>query len=293
LDWRVGSRWDFNGGLRLNETYERKQSSHIDGFDPEANTFDDRKRAVTRLSGMAGLTFRAWTERTDELAVYANYRDTFKPAAVDFGPDNTPDILAPETARSYELGLKGRILGGRLDYQLGVFRLDFSNLVIAVADAAGDPMLENAGGERLQGVEAEGRWRMSSRLAVTGAGSWHDARFTHYVGAEGDVSGHRLTLAPHWLGSLGVTYAPTSGFFGSVNFAYVGERYLDLANSALAGAYVTVDASVGWRWRRYGLSINGTNLSDERPPVTASEFGDQSFYRLVGRRVFVEISAAL
>jgi outer membrane receptor protein involved in Fe transport len=48
---------------------------------------------------------------------------------------------------------------------------------------------------------------------------------------------------------------------------------------------------VGYRWRRYSLSVNATNLSDQRPPVTASEFGDQSYYLLPARKVFVDLTA--
>ncbi len=295
LDWKLTPELDFNGGLRLNETHEHKSSTHIDGFDPTANTYDDRTRNVTRLSGMAGLSFRAWQSGSDELVVYGDYRNTFKPAAVDFGPDNTPDILRPETAQSYEAGLKGRAADGRLDFELGLFLMDFSNLVVVTTDADGNPIFENAGGERLKGVEAEAHWRLAPYLTLSAAGSWHDATFTHYVASEGganiDVSGNQLTLSPHWLGALGLIYSPPSGLFGSATLNYFGRRYLDLANTASTAAYATLDAGLGYRWGRYSLAVNATNLTDQRPPVTASEFGDQSFYRLNGRKVFVDVSA--
>jgi iron complex outermembrane recepter protein len=297
IDWKANLRWDFNGGLRLNETDEHKQSTHIDGFDPSLDTFDDRRRAVTRLSGMAGVSYRAWQDGDDEVVLFGDYRDTFKPAAIDFGPDNTPDILEPETARSYEAGIKGRAAGGRLDYQAGLFLLDFANLVVVTTDADGGPIFQNAGGERLRGVEAEAHWRATADLTVTAAASWHDARFTHYVAAEGganiDVSGNQLTLSPRALASLGVVYAPRQGFFGSATVSYIGPRFLDLANTARAGAYVTVAAGVGYRFGgRYKVALNAANITDQRPPVTQSEFGDQSYYLLAPRRVFVDLTAA-
>ena len=295
IDWKFGSRWDVNGGVRLNETSERKRSTHIDGFDPTLDTFDPRTRNVTRLSGAAGLSYRAWDAGLDEAVLYFDYRNTFKPAAFDFGPDNTPPILEPETAQSWEAGVKGRLAAGRLDYKLGLFYLDFANLVVATTDVNGNPIHENAGGEHLKGVEAEGQWHVTSALSISAAGSWHNPRFTHYTATEGGAQvvadSNQLTLSPHWLGSVGLIYSPPSGLFGSATVNYVGARFLDIANTARTGAYATVDAGVGYRWGRYSLAVNGTNLGDQRPPVTASEFGDQSFYRLPGRRVFVDLAA--
>ena len=43
---------------------------------------------------------------------FADYRNTYKPAAIDFGPEAEPDILKPETASSWEAGLKADALGG-------------------------------------------------------------------------------------------------------------------------------------------------------------------------------------
>lgn len=295
LDWEIGERLDVNGGLRLNETHERKQSTHIDGFDASADTFDDRARNVTRLSGAIGASFKAWSSGKDEAVIYAQYKNAFKQAAIDFGPDNTPDILKPETAQTYELGLKGHLASGRLDYEVGLFQLDFENLVVVTTDAEGDQIFQNAGGERLRGVEAEAHWRVSPDLRLAVSGSYHDAKFTNYVAAEGaaniDVSGNQLTLSPHWLGAFGLIWQPASGPFANATVNYVGPRFLDLANTARVGGYATADATVGYRFGRYSVSVSGTNLTDQRPPVTASEFGDQSYYLLPGRKVYVDFTA--
>ena len=84
---------------------------------------------------------------------------------------------------------------------------------------------------------------------------------------------------------------PATSAFGSATVTWVGRRFLDLANTATAGAYATLDAGLGYRWGRYSLSVDAYNLTDERPPVTSSEFGDQSFYLLPARKVFVDVTA--
>lgn len=297
LNWTPTTPWTIDAGLRLNQTYERKRSTHIDGFDPSANMFDVQTRRVTRLSGSAGVSFLAWSSGKDRLSAFANYKNVFKPAAIDFGPDNTPDILKPETARSYEVGLKGRFANGALQLEASLFQLDFRNLVVATTDEHGNAVFENAGGERLRGVEFESRWQVMPNLVIVHAFTYHDAKFTHYIASNGganlDASGNQLTLSPHVLGAVGLIYQPANGFFGSVSANYIGRRFLDIANTAVARPYVTADARAGYRWGRYEFSAVGENLSDARPPVTASEFGDESYYRLPGRRMLVDLTVEL
>ncbi len=101
FDWRPQPGWDIVAGLRLNETGESKDSGHTDGFDPSANAAASENQTRTRLSGTIGASFQAWKEGGNEAVLYADYRNAFKPAAIDFGPDYTPDVLNPETAQSY------------------------------------------------------------------------------------------------------------------------------------------------------------------------------------------------
>ena len=66
------------------------------------------------------MTFTPWQQGHDLLAVFANWKNTFKPAAIDFNLAEDPaaegesGILKPESSNSYELGLKTELLGSRL-----------------------------------------------------------------------------------------------------------------------------------------------------------------------------------
>ena len=71
-------------------------------------------------------------------------------------------MLQPETAESYEVGIKGALAGGRFTYNAEAFLLDFSNLLIATTNENGQPELRNAGGERLKGVELETRFSVDA-----------------------------------------------------------------------------------------------------------------------------------
>jgi len=286
---------DVVAGLRLNETGEHKDSMHIDGFDHTFDEFDMASRNVVRLSETIGASYRLWGGREEGAVLYADYRNAFKPAAIDFGPDNTPDILQPETAQSYEAGLKGEAADGRLSYGAELFLQDFANLVVP------NPLtgeLENAAKERLQGAEIDTRYAVLSNLVLAANLAYHDARFTRFTtvddsGNPVNVDGKDLTLSPRVLASAGLLYTPPQGVNATLVATYVGRRWLDEENTAPASAYVTLDATLGYRMGRYGLTLSGTNLTNRRPPVSASEFGSQSFYLLPARTLWIKVAASL
>ena len=297
FDWKPDQYWAFQAGIRLNETNEHKCSSHTDLHDSTNDAAASAHKQVILPSGMLGLTYRAWQSGTDEINIFANYRNTFKPAAIDFGPDYTPNILNPETGQSYEAGIKGALFDRRLSYAASLFLMNFQNLVLQTTNAEGNPVLQNGGSQRLTGGEIEFGYRLLDDLTLKGAFSYHDARFTNGIAIEGgsnvDLAGKRLTLSPHVLAALGLIYASREGFNASASVNYIGYRFLDLANTAPTAAYTTVDASIGYRFGRYNISLNGYNLTNQRPPVTQSEFGDLSYYLLPARTIFVNLTASL
>jgi iron complex outermembrane receptor protein len=288
-DWKPDEKWDLVAGVRLNEAHEHKDSSDLDLTAPPI-VAETVSKTIVRPTETIGVSYRFWAEGKDELIAYADFRNAFKPAAIDFGPDFTPDLLRPETAKSYEAGLKGATARGRLTYQAELFWLDFNNLVVATSSGA----LANAAGERLKGIEGETRFQFTKDWALAANASYHDARFTQYLFFDGnanvDVEGRQLTLSPHILASMGLMYMPDRGLSATVVARYVGRRFLDEENTAPVGGYTTLDANIGYRFDRYQLTLEGSNLTNQRPPVTSSEFGSQSFYLLPARMLWIRLN---
>jgi iron complex outermembrane receptor protein len=280
--------------MRLSETRESLASAHLDGFDSGAAEAAGNSRRVVRWVGALGSSYRVWSRGNDEVVPFVSYRNTFKPAAQDFGPDYRPDILKPEAAVSYEVGVKGAGLGGRLRYSLESFLLDFKNLVVTTTDAGGNPLVQNAGAERLQGTELELSGELSSDLTLSASLSHHDARFQRYVADEGganvDAQGKQLPLSPHVLASVGIVSSAIRGWNCSLVGRFIGARFLDIANSARTPGYSTLDLSVGYREMPSALKVIIENVTNQRPPISTSEFGDSSYYLLPGRRLTVTYS---
>ena len=282
------------GGVRLNHTTERRAGAESVGLGAFAPVGAER-RQKTRVSGSVGADFAVIGGDADGLHLYADYRNTYKPAAIDFGPEAEPDILEPETASSWEAGAKARTADGRFEFDASYFDTRFRNLVIR-ENVGGLPALENAGRERFRGFDADVAVRPFADALLKASFGRHIARFTDYQrlrpgGAIQQLAGNRLELSPKSVAGFVGLYAPAEGFQGSFALRYVGGRFLNKGNTVEAESYLAADARVGWRRGRYALFLAAENLTDRRDPVAESELGDAQFYRLPGRRVFASFQA--
>ena len=273
-EWRPNARFMMNAGLRFNFTTEKRGESE--------------EVSNSRPSGSIGAMVGLWEQGVNHLRLFANYRDTFKPAAFDFSLAENEGVLDPETSQSFEGGLKLRTMDGRWDAELSAFRMDFTNLVTATV-INNLPALINAGETRFKGVEVATDFRLTDDVSARATYSWHDGKFVDFVqdfdGVPTQLAGKRFEMSANHLYSAGVTLAPELGLVGNVTLNYTGDRYLNKRNTALAPAFTTVDLSAGYRMDRAEFRLDARNLGDARDAVSESEFGDAQYYRMTGRTI--------
>ena len=275
-EWRPTSRVSFTGGVRFNNTTERRGETTASSTN-------------TKLSGSVGGLFGLWESGADHVRLFGNYRGTFKPAAFDFGLAENEGILKPETSNGYEGGLKIRT--GRLDVEASGFTMDLNNLVTA-GIVNNLPVLVNSGKTNFKGLEIAADVRMTGVVHARATYSFHDGRFVDYLkdfggGTLTQLAGNRVEMSARHLMSAGVTFAPEQGFTANANINYVGDRYLNMRNTALAPGFTTFDAGVGYRFGQMEFRIDGRNLGDQRDAVSESEFGDAQYYRMTARSFLV------
>jgi iron complex outermembrane receptor protein len=291
VEWRPLDRVRIDGGIRLNLTHESR-----DDADPGAGTSSHDSRTDVRAGGNVGALVTAWQHNQDSVGLFVNYRDTFKPAAIDFGIGEGEEeggggeetILKPETSRSVEGGIKGRFFDRRVEVEASGFLMDFTNLVTATS-INGVPALINAGKERFKGFESGGSVFLHNDVMFRATYSYHDATFTDFVqdfdGVPTQLAGNQLEMSAHHLLGAGLYYTPLRGFLGGVGLNFTGSRFLNKRNTALADGFVTVDLSAGYRTSRWELRVDARNVGDRRDPVAESELGDAQYYLMSNRRV--------
>lgn len=293
-EWKPAPRVGVTAGARLNMTRETKSGAVQPGASGDDPFSAHGSRNVTRGSGVVGVSYLAWDRAPDALWIYADARNTFKPAAIDFGPEGEGDILKPEEATSVEAGIKGHNAGGRWDWDLSYFVMDFTNVVTSDL-LNGLPTLVNTGKQRFQGVELETSYRVAPDLSLQAGYSHHRSEFRDFTALFDNMPtqlrGKRLETVPDDLGALGVLYSPARGFNATAAWNYVGERFLNKRNTALAKGFDTWSAGLGYRFSKYEARVDGSNLSDARDPIAESELGDAQYYRMPARTFRVTLRA--
>ena len=278
VEWTPAARLLVNAGGRMNATTERRGEG--------AST------SHARASGSIGAIVDLWSKGADHLKAFANVRSTFKPAAFDFGLAENEGVLDPETSMSVEAGAKTTLMRGRVDAEANYFDMKFKNLVTATI-VNGLPALINAGTTRFKGVDFAADVHVANDIWARGTFGLHDGKFVDFIqdfdGTLTQLGGRRFEMSAKHLASVGVIYGPATGLMGNVTVNYVGDRFLNKRNTALAEPFTTVDVGVGWRFARSELRVDARNLTDRRDPVSESELGDGQYYRMTSRSILVTV----
>ncbi|NWH07585.1 MAG: TonB-dependent receptor [Alphaproteobacteria bacterium] len=185
------------------------------------------------------------------------------------------DNIRAETSWVYEAGY--RYTGEFLTASVTGFYNDFQDYL---ATAQIDPTTKttaNIGGVVIQGVELEVGTAPWEGFTFYASATYTDSELQDDLanGVSGGIirylptAGKELTDTPEWLLAASIGYE-NSGFFASITPKYVDERFFTLMNDGSVDSYVTVDASLGYRFdESWGMmkgakiTLFGRNLFDE------------------------------
>ncbi|HRI99152.1 MAG TPA: TonB-dependent receptor [Hyphomonas sp.] len=218
-------------------------------------------------------------------------------------PDEVFDFMQfdPEEVDSYEIGWKSNTFSNRLQTSLAAFYMDYKDIQVPGSvgidtnnDGINDTftgVTTNAGAATLWGVELEGTAVLAeemfngSDLFTSGFSlGYIDAQYDEFIDAFGnDVASQRVFQnTPEWTGSLRLTYDTPFNILlkeGRLTInqltSYRGDSSQFEVRSPLdQEAYALYDLSLRWQedGSRWGFSLTGKNLTDERYKVAGYNF---------------------
>jgi iron complex outermembrane recepter protein len=240
------------------------------------------KATNTNLSGKAGAQF----DVSDDSKLYATYSRGYKgPAFNIFFNLTTIGTLPiePETADSYEVGLKNSLFNGRLIVNLAAYYAKYKNFQANNPDLVAGvrtTRFTNAGTISTRGAELDFVAKPVKNLTISGGLAYTDAkvdRFRLPPGADATQlipNGTPLAYAPKFKGSVGADYLVETG--GSVNIILGAQSsfqtkqlslFLPSAAARAAGtiggySLVDLSASIVDVNDRYKLTLQAKNVFD-------------------------------
>lgn len=291
LDYHLNDQWLLSGSLRYSrETKDARITHSYVGTLPANNLPYDL--IGDRTENLWDYSLKARYEVTSDAQVYLSYGTGTKAGGFISNDgllyynilfNNGRVDYEPEEARSWELGAKLRLLGGRGDLNVALFRTDFKNL--QVSSYTGTSFTTGNAAEAVsQGVEVDTNWRLNEAVSVGGSLAYLDAEYEDYPGAAcvynappsctpatNNLKGYRLTRAPKWKGSAYVQVQHEVGdglvLTGRVWADYTDRSYYQADMNPLNAqpAYAKLNARIGLASDAAGweLAVIGSNLTNE------------------------------
>ncbi len=187
--------------------------------------------------------------------------------------DAVKDQLDPETSRTFEVGVRSS--RDLFDASLALYRVDFENRLLAIAQCAGivgcASAFANVGDVRTQGAEAVFQLKPMEGLVWYNSLSWNDSEYaSDYVDGVDVIptSGKQVVDAPKKMFASEISWN-RNGLTLQLGAKYTDRRYISYLNDSSVPAFWVADAGASYEWnslrwaKSLKLKLDVTNLFDK------------------------------
>lgn len=282
VSYQLNELWSMSVGVRASHSKKELDYRHqgsfapLFGFNFAPNQQLDLEQSFNDLSPRVVLEYQP----DSHYNLYAKVAKGFKAGGYNtefVGALNVP--YGKESIINYETGIKSRLFDRRLEADLSLFYMDWSDQQVLVFER-GISQVANANKSRSQGLELQLRARLIEPLLITAAAAYVDASFEE-TPTSLSVKGNRQPNTPKSSASLSGRYHThlTDEFelFIGGNVAYQSSFYWDVANTLKEPDHTFVNVSIGIESDHYEISLFGKNITDEAYRVFAIP-GTQGFF---------------
>ncbi len=202
--------------------------------------------------------------------------------------------VRPEKVTNYEVGIKGKLLDGRLRYALdGYFaqwRDQINSIALAVLDPSGIPQLvqgtANTGNVDMKGIEFEATYAASDLITLNWAGALNDTEIKDYVSPTVskltgifNYNGKEMPNTSKWSATAGIQFgghvsgSENATWFARADYAYKSGVWSNAANIVRTSAFQNVNLRAGGTVGPVSLSVFVNNvLNDSAYTSIADQF---------------------
>ncbi len=277
--YELGKQFFATAGVNLNQTHYKLTDFYLRNGD-----LSDDYSFASILSPRLSLGYHL----KPRVTLYTTVSHGFSPPTLEetLAPDGSinPEIQ-PEQGWNVEVGSRGKYLWQKLSFDLSVYSMHISDLLVARRTTEDQYLGVNAGKTIHNGLEAYVQYHvlgLKSPVNIFATYAYSDYRFDEFVDADNDYSGNDLTGTPPHVFTAGIDYRPSKGLYANVNFKYTDAIPLRDDNSIYSEAYQVVNAKMGYfitLWHHLQLDLYGgiNNVLDEKYAamflINAGSFG--------------------
>jgi iron complex outermembrane receptor protein len=218
VTWKIDDAWSAVAGIRyFTESLEgvQVQTHPFGGFPPGPTLvpLPDPNQTFNKVTWKANLSYKA----NEALLAYGTVSTGFRSGglnAVSEPFEPIPAAYKPDSLINFEVGAKGRVAGGMLDYQVDLYFIRWSDIQVqeTTPDAA-FVYQGNAGEAKVKGVEFELTARPIQYLTASLSGAYTDAYLAQGANAEQyglnptlGLAGDTIPNVPKFQLDLGLKY---------------------------------------------------------------------------------------
>jgi iron complex outermembrane recepter protein len=192
-------------------------------------------------------------------------------------PDEGPNRYDTEIMWNYELGWRGHTADGKVSGEIVAFYIDRD--APQVRDSAGfgasfTYFVDNGTRANIYGLESSFRAQLNDQLTAYGSLGLMEsdlATFTLSNPTADPAGGRELANVPAFTYNLGLRYGQTNGFWASAEISGRDSYFESNTHNETRSGYDVVNASIGYSWEAWSLTLWARNLFDER-------YEDRIFY---------------
>ena len=218
---------------------------------------------------------------TDNLMMYASATNGFKSGGWNARGSSSAALqaFAPETIWSYEVGMRGDWMDGRLRTNITMFYSDLEDLQTTSATPDGQFLTTNAGGLEVPGIEAEITALPTDNWQIFAALGWQNAEYKDLPGGcvapnanlaayDADCNIAEPKRSPHQTYTLGTSIDFSLGdvtVTPNVMVRYLGSQYPGTRNSGYNESVTLLNAGVKLSMAdsRWELNLECKNCADK------------------------------
>jgi iron complex outermembrane receptor protein len=192
-------------------------------------------------------------------------------------------VYDPEHVTSFETGVKGLWLDGKLSFEAAVFYMDRQDMQlrssVQYTDNPNDFVFitSNAKGHSW-GLESSVAWQVSDFWQLHGSLGLLKSKIDEYAlereaDIQGELIGREFAHAPPYTLNLGASFATPAGWVARLDFNAVGSYYFDYSHDEKSGSMQTVNLKIGKQWSHWSVYAWVRNLFDETWYTRGFSFG--------------------